>query len=208
MISKRGYYIISSIILILICIWDRIVNIPKFPYCFLYNTQIDLYANMLYYILSSLNNDKSYDRLFNFCFTNSFLAFIMYWSLVLINPSTLYKKGISVPLLLVFMLHGGIFIICLCEQLFINRRTKPKYLNWISYVIYDVIYGIMLKVGYVKWKIKVYPFAYKSDWILVGVMMTAFVVVMIGQFIYIRLTINKNKGGLDNNKGEELIETK
>ena len=45
MISKRGYYIISSIILILICIWDRIVNIPKFPYCFLYNTQIDLYAN-------------------------------------------------------------------------------------------------------------------------------------------------------------------
>ena len=38
----------------------------------------------------------------------------------------------------------------------------------------------MLKVGYVKWKIKVYPFAYKSDWILVGVMMTAFVVVMIG----------------------------
>ena len=58
MISKRGYYIISSIILILICIWDRIVNIPKFPYCFLYNTQIDLYANMLYYILSSLNNDN------------------------------------------------------------------------------------------------------------------------------------------------------
>ena len=64
----------------------------------------------------------------------------------------------------------------------------------------------MLKVGYVKWKIKVYPFAYKSDWILVGVMMTAFVVVMIGQFIYIRLTINKKKEDLEYNKENELIE--
>lgn len=206
MISKSLFHIIIAIVLILICIWDRIVNIPKFPYCFLYNTQIDLYVNMLYYILISINNKRSYDKLFNFCFTNSFLAFVMYWSLFIINPSSLYKKGISVPLLLVFLLHGGIFIICLCEQLFINRRENPKYVNWIIYAIYDVIYGIILKVCYVQWKIKVYPFAYKSDWILVGVMMTSFIVVLLGQCIYWKLTIKRNKQELDNNKGKELID--
>ena len=42
-------HIIILSILSVICIWDRIVNVPKFPKNFFFLTQIDLYINIIYY---------------------------------------------------------------------------------------------------------------------------------------------------------------
>ena len=106
--NKIISHIILESILLGICIWDRIVNIPKYPYNFFYMTQIDLYLHMAYFAMIIFEDIKygnsflSYQQFFNFCFSIAFLCFVMYWGLILFNPSTLYKKGITIPFLLNF----------------------------------------------------------------------------------------------------------
>ena len=68
------FHIIILIFLVSICIWDRIVNIPKFPFNFFYVTQLDLYINIIYYILitkidlNNLNPILYYQKFFHFNF--------------------------------------------------------------------------------------------------------------------------------------------
>ena len=147
------------------------------------------------------------NNFFNFCFSIAFLCFVMYWGLILFNPSTLYKKGITIPFLLNFSLHGGVFFISLFEQLLINKRRNPTYIKWYVNFIYTLLYTILLKSLYIFWEIKVYPFAYKSNLLLIGVNLAGFVVSMVGHYLYVFLT-NMNyllKEKRNNDNGNELI---
>lgn len=193
-INKTISHIILESILLGICIWDRIVNIPKYPYNFFYMTQIDLYLHIVYFALILFedcrhgNSFLAYQQYFNFCFSISFLCFVMYWGMIIFNPNTLYKKGITIPFLLNFGLHGGVFFINLCEQLLINQRRKPSYIKWYFNFIYTLLYTILLKSLYVFWTIKVYPFAYKSNLLLICVNLAGFGVSMVGHYLYVYLT--------------------
>ena len=211
--NKIISHIILESILLGICIWDRIVNIPKYPYNFFYMTQIDLYLHMTYFALIIFEDIKygnsflAYQQFFNFCFSISFLCFVMYWGMILFNPNTLYKKGITIPFLLNFSLHGGVFFISLFEQLLINKRRNPTYIKWYVNFIYTLLYTILLKSLYIFWEIKVYPFAYKSNLLLIGVNLAGFVVSMVGHYLYVFLT-NMNyllKEKRNNDNGNELI---
>ena len=93
-------YFLIEVILCIICIWDRIIDIPRFPKCFLFLTQIDLYCNMIYYSLNIYNifnnNDskkkEKFHYFFNFNFCVSFVVFAMYWPMLLLDKKTLYKN--------------------------------------------------------------------------------------------------------------------
>lgn len=203
-------HIIILLFLISICIWDRIVNIPKFPFNFFYVTQLNLYINIIYYLLiiktdlNNLNPILHYQRLFNFIFSLSFLVTIMFWGMIFIDKGTLYKKGLHIPFILNFSLHGGVFIINACEQLFICKRKNPKYCSVNLYFIITLIYTVSIKLIQELFNIKTYPFALKSVKIMIFVNFTGFLTCVLGHYIYIFLSKSKKS---NNEEEEELVET-
>ena len=98
--NKIISHIILESFLLGICIWDRIVNIPKYPYNFFYMTQIDLYLHMTYFALIIFEDIKygnsflAYQQFFNFCFSISFLCFVMYWGMILFTAKSTKNRGL------------------------------------------------------------------------------------------------------------------
>ena len=195
----RNEIIIHSIILIIlfiICLWDRHINIPHFPKNFLYLTQICLYLNMIFYILSLFYNIKfqsfitkisQLSLLFNFNFCISFVVFIMYWSMLLLDKGTLYKKEaeIKVPSILNFLLHGGVFIVNLIELYLMKEKVKKmNYIKLIFYLIFTLSYIGILYALKIFFNIKIYPFIYGSFIKFVIITFASFPVCIIGHFIY------------------------
>ena len=178
---------IILIILLIICGWDRKVNIPKFPKNFLFLTQICLYTNIVYYSISSYNNIKQQMTinkntkllfLFNFNFCVSFVVFIMYWSLLFIDKTNLYRKDskIQVPALLNMLLHGGVFIANLFEIFLIIRQQKVSYVKTLFFLIFTVVYVGILYLVKLLFNIRIYPFIYGSIFKFIFVVCSAFVV--------------------------------
>lgn len=200
LLLKKTFHFVFLLFLIILILWDRIINIPKFPYCFCYLTQMNLYLNTIYYLLSLVNDfkwpkSKSLDKYYHFCFVLSFCVFIMFWGLFFWNRNTLFKKGIELSYLLIFLLHGGVFFICLCEQLYINSRNKPQFLHQIVFVIFAIIYSLFLRLIYNLFKIKVYPFVYGSFYLFIIIILVGWLVSLIGHSIYYFLS---NRRQLDN----------
>ena len=206
---KLTIYILIISYLIFTCVWDRINNIPKFPFNFFYVTQWCLYLNMIYFTyvlyreLRFGDSNKSAQKLYNYIFSISFLVGLMFWVLFLIQPRTLYKKGVKVPLPLNVSLHGGVSL-CNFIELFNNKRKNPVYVKWYVYVISFLIYTVLLKVLYYFWKIIVYPFAHKNNLLLLGVNTTSLFVAMLGHLIYVWATTERKEEKEENEK--ELLD--
>ena len=190
-------HISISILLFIIFIWDRIVNIPKFPKNFLFLTQIDLYINMIYYLLCIYYNITSkkgakekYQLLFNLNFCISFVVFIMYWSMFIFDRETLYKKDtkVMVPTFLNMSLHGGVFIANLFEQFYINKRKNPSYVKIWFYLAFTICYIGILYLAKMLFDIRVYPFIYGSLLKFIFICLSAFAVCLIGHWIYYLMT--------------------
>ena len=190
-------HILISSFLFIIFIWDRIVNIPKFPKNFLFLTQIDLYINMVYYFhclyinfIKQKENKEKYHLLFNFNFCLSFVVFIMYWSMFIIDRETLYKKNSKyiAPFSLNILLHGGVFIANLFEIFLIIRKQKVSYVKTLFFLIFTVVYVGILYLVKLLFNIKIYPFIYGSIFKFIFVVCSAFVVCLVGQYIYFYIT--------------------
>ena len=190
-------YFIVEIILIMICVWDRVVNIPKFPKCLLYLTQIDLYINMIYYLLrlyynfQNIESKGHYQLFFNFNFCISFVVFIMYWPMFFFDRKTLYRndKEITVPTLLNLLLHGGVFINNLFELLFtFKKRKNYSYINIWFYFCFTILYVGILYIIKIIFNIKVYPFIYGSLIKFIVISLLGFISCLIGHYLYIFLT--------------------
>ena len=209
---------IILIILLIICGWDRKVNIPKFPKNFLFLTQICLYTNIVYYSIGSYNNIKQQMTvnkntklllLFNFNFCVSFVVFIMYWSLLFIDKTNLYRKDskIQVPALLNMLLHGGVFTSNLVEIFFVNKRSKKPYISVIFYFFFTFIYLSFLYILKIFFDIKVYPFIYGNFLKFLLISLVSFIICLVGHYIYIFITKQKDEKN-DKNNYEEFELTK
>ena len=212
----RNELIIHSIIMIIlfiICVWDRKVNIPKFPKNFLFLTQICLYTNMIYYSLCIYNNIKEKTTvnkksklllLFNFNFCVSFVVFIMYWSMLFLDKATLYKKEtkIKVPTLLNLLLHGGVFTANIFEIFIINKNKNKPYINIIFYFSFTVFYVGILYFLKILFEIKIYPFIYGNILKFILISSSSFIICLIGHYIYILITKQKVDKKDENNYEE------
>ena len=194
-------HIFISSFLSIICVWDRIVNIPKFPKNFLFLTQIDLYLNMIYYFICLYYNitkkieiKEKYQLFYNFNFCLSFVVFIMYWSMFLFDRETLYKKNSQyiAPIFLNILLHGGVFIVNLLEIFFIKKRIKISYFRTWFFLFFTVVYIGILYLVKLLFNIKVYPFIYGSIFKFIIVTFSGFIVCLIGNFIYAFILKKKN----------------
>ena len=206
-------HIIISAILSTICIWDRIVNIPKFPKNFLFLTQIDLYINMLYYLISLYYNiakkkeiKEKYQLFFNFNFCVSFVVFIMYWSMLIVDRETLYTNNtkLRVPFGLNFLLHGGVFLVNLLEIFLINKSVKTSYFRIWFFLFFTIVYVGILYLLKLLFNIRVYPFIYGSIFKFIMVTFSAFIVCLVGNFIY--TFILKNQKARNKEKDYEDLE--
>ena len=203
-------HFIIMIILFIICMWDRSVNIPKFPKNFLFLTQICLYTNMIYYFFyiyyvlkepEIIDEKKNLFLLFNFNFCVSFVVFVMYWSMIFLDKTTLYKKDniIKIPTFLNILLHGGVFTGNLFE-LFLNIRNKKiPYIKTIFYFFFTIFYVGLLYILKSLFEIKVYPFIYGNFLRFLLVSASAFIICLIGHYIFILIT--KKKDNIDEERG-------
>ena len=206
-------HILILSILLIICIWDRIINVPKFPKNFLFLTQIDLYINIIYYSICvyyeiKMNKDikEKYQLLFNLNFSISFVVFIMYWSMFVFQRETLYKKNtkIIVPPSLNILLHGGVFIFNLLILIFSERnKKKPKqkqsYIRiWFYFILTIAYIGILYSLK-ILFDIRVYPFIYGSILKFIFISISSFLVCLIGHYIYVLMTKTKKPKSKEKN---------
>ena len=178
------------IFLISICIWDRIENVPKFPYNFIYLTQIDLYINIIYYTLILIQdfkqkNTKILGKFFNFCFSFSFNAFVMFWLIYFNNSKNLYNKKIKLNFILVFFLYGLVFFINFLEATIINKRKNTQKISLFYYVFLAVIYPFFLRFLYFNFGIKSYPFITKNFYYVFLIVFFSFLVCVFGHLFYV-----------------------
>ena len=206
-------HIMILIILLFICGWDRVVNIPRFPKNFLFLTQICLYTNIIYYIINLYHNLKKQTALdinsnllffLNFNFSISFVVFIMYWSMIILDKTTLYKKEtkVKVPTFLNMLLHGGIFTANLFEIFFMNKRKKFPYIKIVFYFFFTIIYIGILYISKILFNIKVYPFIYGNALKFLIIIFASFISCLVGHYIYIFLTKQKIENKNENNYEE------
>lgn len=190
---KKYFHIACSAILSLICMWDRVQNIPKFPYCFLYETQIALYSTTFYFCISTfydINNKippKIVDKIFNFSFADSAVASLMFWILYFNDKGNVIKKDIEFSFALACLLHGGVFLLTILEILLGNLKKNMSYLSFWFYMGFLIIYTSLLYFNYHIFGIKVYPYATKSITILIFVNLLGFIICMIFHYAYIKL---------------------
>ena len=203
------------IILFIICVWDRKVNIPKFPKNFLFLTQISLYTNMSYYFLCIYKNIKEQRNtyknsklllLYDFNFCVSFVVFVMYWNMLFFDKTTLYKKEskIMVPTLLNMLLHGGVFTTNLFELFVIKKSKKIPYISIKFYLCFTIFYIGILYFVKIFFGIKVYPFIYGNILKFFLISFTSFIATLIGHYIYIFITKRMNGKKADSNNYEEF----
>ena len=208
-------HFIIMIILFIICMWDRSVNIPKFPKNFLFLTQICLYSNMIYYFLyiyyiikepEAINEKQKLLLLFNFNFCVSFVVFVMYWSMIFLDKTTLYKKDniITVPTFLNILLHGGVFIVNLFELFYDIKNKKLPYIRISFYFFFTIFYVGLLYISKILFEIKVYPFIYGNFLRFLLVSASSFIICLIGHYIYILIT--KRKDNINEEHGYEKFE--
>ena len=206
-------HIMILIILLFICGWDRVINIPRFPKNFLFLTQICLYTNIIYYIINLYHNLKKQNALdinsnllffLNFNFSISFVVFIMYWSMIILDKTTLYKKEtkVKVPTFLNMLLHGGIFTANLFEIFFMNKRKKFSYIKIVFYFFFTIIYIGILYISKILFNIKVYPFIYGNVLKFLIIIFASFITCLVGHYIYIFLTKKKIENKNENNYEE------
>ena len=144
---------------------------PKmnFLYRLLFLTFISFYVNWFYYLTKFLRgipilnaiprlfDEKYLKRLFRLAFSLSFVVFILYWGMILLDPKLLFRSGMEIPIHLDLFLHGGNFILNLMEHSLINPDDsyEPSYR---SFIVFLVFYFCLLKVCYAFFGILTYPF--------------------------------------------------
>ena len=149
------------------------------------------YFQCLYYnFKKQKENKEKIHLLFNFNFCLSFVVFIMYWAMFILDRETLYKKNSKyiAPFSLNILLHGGVFIANLFEIFLVIRKQKVPYVKILFFLIFTIVYAGMLYLVKYLFNIKIYPFIYGSIFKLIFVICCAFGVCLIGQYIYVYIT--------------------
>ena len=157
----------------------------------------------------TVNKNTKLLLLFNFNFCVSFVVFIMYWSLLFIDKTNLYRKDskIQVPSLLNMLLHGGVFTSNLVEIFFVNKRSKKPYISIIFYFFFTFIYLSLLYILKIFFDIKVYPFIYGNFLKFLLISLVSVIICLIGHYVYIFITKQKDEKN-DKNNYEEFELTK
>jgi len=201
---RTFYYLIIVIIHFYMNRW--LLNIlPEslyfFHICFL--TCMKFYFNLAYYILMlylqitrnyRLMHTRFLKGFFKFIYSVSFLVFLCYWGLILINPFLLTTSSSPLPLLLDLFLHGANYVINLAEHVYVCPKDDCGEFGYLPYILFALFYSSLLQGLYAFFGVKLYPFVEKMNLIgFILINLIAFGIVLIGDFTYYKLMKSKGK---------------
>ena len=133
-------------VLLLIFIFDFIFKYNKDKFNFLSYEQINLYINIIYYILcvkneyNKIETKKLYHKYFHFCFSLSASIPILFFIVYLLNKSQELKTDISILNILFLFIP----IISNFLETLIIKRYKPDYINPITIILLLIIYYVII----------------------------------------------------------------
>ena len=171
--SRVFYYFIIICLHLYMNNWLKEV-FPGVPFlrrlCFL--TNISFYSNLIYYLYvlimhvpygHKFKNFKFLSAYFKVCYGLSFVVFIMYWGLVIADPSLLIRdpKVTVLPLILDLFLHGANFILNFFEHVYVFPKSDNKAIGIVFYGLFSLCYSLLLQIIYRTHGIVVYPFVSK-----------------------------------------------
>jgi hypothetical protein len=209
-LSKRNtrifYYCILVITHLYMEFWSRSIFHTHFSYfkhlCFL--TNISFYLNLIYYSYvlimhvpygNKFKNFKFLSAYFKFCYSISFVVFVLYWGFVITDPSLLLPdhKDRLAPFILDFFLHGMNFILNFIEHVYVFPKSDSKSVGYSFYIVFMICYGAFLQIIYHSQGVIVYPFVSKLSIIEFSVIVAiAIFLVSVGDATY-RLLIKGEK---------------
>jgi hypothetical protein len=204
---KLAYYTLTVLAHLIIDRWLNIIYPIPFFNRLCYLTGISFYLNTVYYVsmlliyLKQITFYKSFEQsLFKISYLISFVVFILYWSIVLINPSLVLEQKISFPFVLDFFLHGVNFVLNLVEAKIISPKQNFKF-HYLFYLAFCVTYGVMLKVMFHAYGWAVYPFVAVGILEYLTILIMGLGLIILGDMSYSKITgfeegiyqITKNK---------------
>ncbi len=137
-----------------------------------YLTNMSFFLNLIYYSYvlimhvpygNRFKHFKFLQAYFKFCYAISFVVFILYWGMVISDPSLLISRPDKkmLPLALDLFLHGANFILNFVEHVFVFPKSDSKAIGVLSYLLFSFCYAFFMKFLYHSHGIEVYPFVSK-----------------------------------------------
>jgi len=162
-------------------------------------TMISLFLNWIYYFIRFLTHldlkllhDIKERRMFKFSFSLSFLVVVLYWGMILADPSTLLKSESKIPIVLDLLLHGCNFLINLLEHLIIERKVndRDKFISWKFFFFFAVFYTVEIKVVYWLFNFSPYPLVETMTIpVMIFMNIIAMMIMVLGEFIYNKISM-------------------
>lgn len=159
-----------------------------------------MFINTFYFFykfLGSVNiisiNKKFERRLFKFSFHLSFLVLVLYWSLRLLDPSTLAKNPYILPFELDILLHGANYLVNLLEHLIICRKSKDfdSFIDWKFILAFGMIYTLIVKAVFCLTGFAVYPLIEQMDVFLFILMnLGALLIIFVSDCVYHKISFH------------------
>ncbi len=168
----------------------------------LFLTIFSLFSNLFFFTIKFLmffkgnimseNIERNFFRL-NFCL--SFLVFILYWGMIFTNKDGVIAKGIVIPPLLDFLMHGGNFFVNLVAHLIIIEQNEENlFFSWKFFLFISFFYTTFYKVIYFIFNYSVYPLVALMDiWLYFLLIFIATVLFLAGEFLFFKSLSIRNK---------------
>jgi hypothetical protein len=156
---------------------------------FSFLTIISLYLNYFYYsysllletkIGSYIINHRFLTDVFKFAYVISFVVFLLFWTILFIDPNLLRQGEIILPFYLNIFLHGANYILNLIEHTFVSPKPNSSRVNFKFYIVFSITYGVHLQILNL-YGITVYPLVNQLSILQYSiVMMVSFLLTMAG----------------------------
>lgn len=192
-VKISGYYLVLTALHVYMYNWLEIIFPARFLTRLAYLTMLSFFCNLLYYtwmLLVNLNIKQLHNRnlevkLFRFNFSLSFVVFILYWGVIIANPSLLYKQGHRIPLILDLFLHGANFVLNLAEHFYVSPKYDNDKINFKPILVFLAFYSILLQILFHGYNLSVYPLVESLGLVGYGlIVLIGFCLMVFGDLVY------------------------
>lgn len=135
-------------------------------------------------IFPKLLKKNGLDKMFNFCFALSFTAGVMYWLMYFQDKNSILDGKDDMPIVQNIFMHGGNFLLCVSEQVFINTRKTKNHISLYFIFSFFITYISLLKGVFYFTGLAIYPFVNERFVIFTITCIFAAIICLIGHYVY------------------------
>lgn len=165
--TRFVYYLLVVSVHIYMQMWSRQIFPVPITRHLCYLTNMSFYLNFIYYTYVFLLHTPIRERIKNynllkgiskFAYTLSFVVFVLYWGMIIADPTLLMKKGRIIPFGLDLFLHGANYGLNLIEHVYLFPKGDSHHVSYFFYTLFMAFYGCLLQFVYNFYGMVIYPF--------------------------------------------------